>query len=179
MEQKKSSVYTISITAVMTAIICIVAPVSIPVGAIPISFTNFVIFLSVYLLGCKNGCISVAVYILMGLIGLPVFSGFSGGVGVLAGPTGGYIIGYLPMAVIVGKAVERWEKKGIQFLAMCTGCAVCYVVGTLWFCVLMKAKVLTALSVCVFPFIPGDLVKIVLAIQVGTKMKKQMLRAGI
>ena len=92
----------ITLIGLMTAITCILAPLSIPIGPVPISLTNFAIYLSLYLLDWKKGTISYILYLLLGLVGLPVFSGFTGGIGKLAGPTGGYIIGFIPMAIIAG-----------------------------------------------------------------------------
>ena len=91
----RSKTYEITITALMTAVTCILAPMSIPIGPVPISFTNLAIYLSLYLLGWKKGTISYLIYLLIGLVGLPVFSGFTGGPAKLAGPTGGYIIGFI------------------------------------------------------------------------------------
>ena len=90
---------------------CVLAPFSIPVGPVPISLTTLVIYISVYLLGWKMASLSCFVYILIGMAGLPVFSGFSGGPGKLAGPTGGYIIGFIPMAVITGMMISPCEKQ--------------------------------------------------------------------
>lgn len=174
-----SNIYTVSATAVMAAVLCIIAPLSLPVGAVPISFANVVIFLSLYLLGWKNGTLSVGIYILMGLIGFPVFSGFSGGIGALLGATGGYILGYLPMAVVAGIGIEFFEKKSLQFLAMVLGCGICYGFGTLWFCMMTKTTVAVALGICVLPFLPGDLIKMVFAVRVGRRLKRRFASAGI
>ena len=92
---KKSNVYQITIIGLMTAVICILGPLSIPVGVIPISFTNFAIYFALYILGAKKATMSFIIYMLIGLVGAPVFSGFSGGPAKLLGPTGGYIIGFL------------------------------------------------------------------------------------
>ena len=89
-----------TITALMTALICVLGPFSLPIGPVPIALTNFVIFITLYVIGMKRGLIAVALYLLIGLIGLPVFSGFGAGIGKLVGPTGGYLIGYLPMALM-------------------------------------------------------------------------------
>ena len=97
-----SKTYDITMTALMAAVTCILAPLSIPIGPVPISFTNLAIYLSLYLLGWKKGTVSYLIYLLMGFVGLPVFSGFTGGPAKLAGPTGGYIIGFIVMAVIAG-----------------------------------------------------------------------------
>ena len=89
---------------VMTAVTCIAAPFSIPipVSPVPLSLTTFILYLSVYILGTRNAFISYVIYLLLGLVGLPVFSGFSGGFAKLAGPTGGYLIGFLFMIPLTG-----------------------------------------------------------------------------
>ena len=108
----RSKTYEITITALMTAVTCILAPMSIPIGPVPISFTNLAIYLSLYLLGWKKGTISYLIYLLIGLVGLPVFSGFTGGPAKLAGPTGGYIIGFIVMEVIAGLRGRRLYFPG-------------------------------------------------------------------
>ena len=105
----RSKTYEITITALMTAVTCILAPMSIPIGPVPISFTNLAIYLSLYLLGWKRGTISYLIYLLIGLVGLPVFSGFTGGPAKLAGPTGGYIIGFIVMAIIA--SAYRYDRR--------------------------------------------------------------------
>ena len=150
-----SKTYEMTVTALMTAVTCILAPLSIPIGPVPISFTNLAIYLSLYLLGWKRGTISYLVYLLIGLVGVPVFSGFTGGIGKLAGPTGGYIIGFIAMAVIAGTAV-------------------CYAFGTAWFCISASYTVGAALTVCVIPFIPADLIKMVIAMLLGPEIKKRI-----
>ena len=101
---RRSNTYAMTMIALMTAVTCILAPLSIPIGPVPISLTNFAIYLSLYLLDWKKGTISYFIYLLLGFAGLPVFSGFTGGVAKLAGPTGGYIVGFIPMAIIAGFA---------------------------------------------------------------------------
>ena len=110
----RSKTYEITITALMTAVTCILAPMSIPIGPVPISFTNLAIYLSLYLLGWKRGTISYLIYLLIGLVGLPVFSGFTGGPAKLAGPTGGYIIGLIVMAIIAGLVIDNCRKHGVS-----------------------------------------------------------------
>ncbi|MEE1077843.1 MAG: biotin transporter BioY, partial [Agathobacter sp.] len=146
-------IYKMCTMALMTAVICILAPLSIPIGTVPISFTNLAILFTLYLLGWKMGTASSVLYILIGLIGLPVFSGFTGGIGKLAGPTGGYIIGFIPMAIIAGIVIEKTNNIFLQYLSMVIGTIVLYAIGTAWFCVVMDTTVMTALSICVFVFI--------------------------
>ena len=99
---RNESVKTMTMCAIMAALMCILGPMSIPIGAVPISFTNLVIYLTVYLLGAKKGCISYLIYMLLGVVGLPVFSGYTGGIAKLAGPTGGYLVGFILLALISG-----------------------------------------------------------------------------
>ena len=173
---KKSRTYIMTATALMTALTCILAHMSIPIGPVPISLTNFVIYIALYLLGWKMGTVSYLIYMLIGLVGVPVFSGFSGGVAKLAGPTGGYIIGFTFMAVISGIVIEKSENRLIQILGMIVGTAVCYVLGTAWFCHLMSSTVAEALGLCVLPFIPGDLIKILIAVAAGPVIRKRVLK---
>ena len=178
-ENRLRKIHWMAAAALMTAVTCILAPMSIPIGPVPISLTNLVIFLSLYLLGWRRGTVSCLAYILIGAVGLPVFSGFAGGVGKLAGATGGYIIGFVPMAVIAGLAIDQSRNRVVQAAAMIAGTAVCYGFGTAWFCFVMDSTPLAALSLCVFPFIPGDLVKIAVALSVGPVIRDRLDRAGL
>ena len=175
----KSRIYAISMAAVMTAVTCVLAPLSIPIGPVPISLTNLVIYFSLYLLGWKLGTVSYLVYILIGMAGVPVFSGFTGGLGKLLGPTGGYIVGFIPMAVMSGWAIERFSRRWIHILAMAAGTAVCYAFGTAWLCVSTHIGVSAALDVAVFPFIPFDAAKILSAAAAGPVLCARLRKAGI
>lgn len=171
---RKRKIYTLTVTAVMTAVTCILAPISISIGVVPISFTNLAIYLSLYLLGWKMGTVSVVVYLLIGMTGLPVFSGFSGGIAKLVGPTGGYLIGFIPMAIIAGLVIEKTNNRFLHFAGLVAGTAVAYALGTAWYCVVMNSGVIAALSVCVFPFIPVDIAKMVIAIVLGSLLKSRL-----
>lgn len=161
------------LTALFTAVMCVVAPISIPLGPIPITFMNFVIFLSLYLLGVRGGTLACFLYLVLGAIGLPVFAGFAGGIGAFAGPTGGYLIGYLPLAVVSGIIIEKFPKKrSICILGMIAGLVVCYFCGTVWFCYSMQMSPAEAILLCVIPFLPGDAIKIALVSVVGPALKK-------
>ena len=156
---RRGKTYRMAMTALMAAVTCVLAPMAIPIGPVPISFTNLAIYLSLYLLGWKRGTVSYLVYVLIGAVGVPVFSGFTGGLGKLAGATGGYIVGFIPMAVIAGLVIDRYRNRGLQLAGMIVGTAVCYAFGTAWFCFVMDSTPMAALSLCVIPFIPGDLVR--------------------
>lgn len=192
-------------TALMSAVLCVLAPFTIPlpVSPVPLSLATFVVYLAAVLLGAKRGAVSVLIYLLLGLVGLPVFSCFSGGVGVLLGPTGGYLVGYVLCAVIVGWLTERGsvrnrlrkkpsveetyakdrENGGLRqtvwhVFAMTLGTLACYTLGTAWFLVLMKGSytLTRALLVCVVPYLPFDMIKIFAAAAVAVPIKKILRR---
>ncbi|MBQ6553936.1 MAG: biotin transporter BioY, partial [Firmicutes bacterium] len=104
--------------ALFTAVLCIVAPMSIPIGAIPVSLTNLAVWLAVYLIGTKSGTISYILYFLLGIFGLPVFSGYTGGFAKAAGPTGGFLVGFVLMALISGFFIEKSQNKLVHFAGM-------------------------------------------------------------
>lgn len=165
--------------ALLAAVICVLAPFSIPIGPVPISITMLLLFLSVYLLGWKNAVFTYLVYLLIGITGLPVFSGWEGGIGKLAGPTGGYLIGFIPMIILGGIAIEKSVclERGMGYLlsaaGMIGGTIVAYAVGTLWFCYATGTGVMAALTFCVFPFLMGDMIKIGIAVLAGPFLRKQ------
>lgn len=177
---KKSTVYEITTCALFAAIMCILGPLSIPIGPVPISLTNLVIYIALYVLATRGTAISYGVYLLLGAFGLPVFSGYAGGLGKLAGPTGGYLIGFIFMIVISGVALEMSKANVlITAIGMVLGTVVAYAFGTAWFVFQMKCELSYALSVCVYPFIPFDLVKIVIAAVIGKSVRVALLRAGL
>lgn len=166
--------------ALMTAIICILAPLSIPIGAVPISFTNLVLYFSVYIIGTKNSLISYTLYCLLGIIGLPVFSGFEGGLGKVVGPTGGCLIGFFFVIIISGVFIERFKNYRIMHLiGMIIGAIVVYLSATLWFCYVMDTNFIAGLMVCAVPFIIGDLLKIIAALTVARKIRERLDKAGL
>ncbi len=166
-------------TAVMTAVLCILGPLTVPIGPVPISLAPLAILLAVYVLGTLKGTAACALYLLIGAFGLPVFSGFSGGFAKIAGPTGGYLIGYIFLALIAGWFIHKfYDNIVIQFLGMCLGMAVLYALGTVW---LSQAAGLTfkeALAAGVIPFILGDLIKIVCAIALGRAVNSRLEAGG-
>ena len=103
-KNKKMSTRQMTIIALMTAVTCILGPLAIPLpfSPVPISFTNLAIYFSIFVLGTYSATVSYLVYLLIGMVGLPVFSGFAGGFGKMAGPTGGYLVGFIFMALIAG-----------------------------------------------------------------------------
>lgn len=182
-KSKKNSGDTIvelTVAALHTAVFCVLAPhtLYLPFSPVGITLGSFMLYLTGLLLGPKLACISVFMYLCMGFVGLPVFSGYTAGAGVLLGPTGGFLLGYLPCVAIVGALCKRTAvgKKGIvRFLtSMVAGTLILYMAGTLWFCFVYGAGVTfrDAAVACVLPFLPFDIVKIVLA----TVLYKPVLR---
>lgn len=185
MKSKSMTTYQLALTGVMTAVICILGPMTlmIPISPVPISLANFAICLSIVILGMKLGTLSCILYLLIGLIGLPVFSGFSGGVGKLAGPTGGYLVGYLFLALIGGFFVEHFsgrslQQRAVQGIGLVLGTAVLYAFGTVWLAYMAGMNFSEALAAGVLPFIPGDLVKIFITLLVGAEIRTRLLQAG-
>lgn len=156
----------VCLVGLMTAVTCILAPISIPLPftLVPISLTNFVIYFSVGLLGWKLATISYFVYLLIGFCGLPVFSSFTGGASKLFGPTGGYLIGFIFLAIVAGIFMEKGKLKLIpSLLGMLMGTAIVYAFGTVWLGFQTGMNFYESLWAGVIPFIPGDLVKMVIA----------------
>ena len=175
----------LTLTGLMTAVICIVGPLSLPLPAspVPVTLTNFAIYIAVYVLGLKAGTVSCLIYLCLGAAGLPVFSAFSGGIGKLAGPTGGYLIGFLFLALIQGALMRRFSGKNTAAVAgMILGTAVCYLFGTVWLAGQMHLTFQAALAAGVIPYLPGDTVKIILAAlagpKLGTAVQKELQYSG-
>ena len=159
--------------ALMTAVTCVLGPLSIPLpfSPVPISLTNFAIFLAIFILGMKNGTISFIIYLLLGAVGVPVFSSFRGGLQVLAGPTGGYLIGFIFLALIMGFALEHFDRKLVPtIIGIIIGMAVCYAFGTVWLAKLLSLSFKEGLMMGVIPYLPGDAAKIIIAAIVGPKL---------
>lgn len=179
-EKSKLTVSQIAVIGVMTAATCILAPLSLPIGPVPISLTNLVIYIALYALGMTRGTISYLVYLLLGMAGLPVFSGFTSGPGKLFGPTGGYLIGFIPMAVIAGLVIDKWmHNKALCLFGMIAGTVVCYAFGTAWLAYQANMDFQAALMAGVIPFIPGDLIKMALAVMIGPQIRRQLMKANM
>ena len=169
----------ITIIGVMAALICVAGPLSIQIGPVPISLATFAVYLAGAILGWKKGPLAVAIYLLIGCVGIPVFSGFSGGFSRLAGVTGGYLVGYLPCALITGLGVsDAPAQKPVWLLPLCmlAGTAVLYALGTAWFMVQTGNTLGASLGMCVIPFLPGDAAKIVAATLIATPVRRAVYR---
>lgn len=172
----------LALIGLMSAILCILGPLSlpIPISPVPISLGTLAVYFVVYVLGMKQGTISLCIYLLLGAVGLPVFSSFGGGIGKILGPTGGYLLGYLFMAVICGYFLEKWERNyPMCFLGMALGTAACYLFGSLWLGYQADISFSAALAAGVLPFIPGDFFKIIIAMFLGEQVRRQLRKAGL
>lgn len=171
------------LVGLMAAVFCILGPLALDIhfiSPVPISLGMLAIYLITSILGMRLGTLSVIVYILLGLAGLPVFTHFTGGAGKLFGPTGGYIIGYLFMALICGFFTDKWDNKFIvNFLGMILGTAACYLFGTLWLAASMSLTFPQALATGVLPYIPFDLVKLILALSLGSQVRRRLKKTGL
>ncbi len=179
---KKSKIKQQALVGLMTAVICVLSPFALhlPISPVPISLGTLAVYFTVFVLGMKLGTASVLIYILLGLAGLPVFTGFTAGPGTLLGPTGGYIVGYLFITLICGYFIDKFPKKvWLCALSMALSTAVCYLFGTLWLARLLDLSFTKALWAGVIPYIPGDILKLALAVSIGFQIKKRLHKAGL
>lgn len=164
------------LVAIFAAIITVCSYIQIPFGPIPFTMQNFAVFLAAGMLGLKRGTLTVITYILLGIIGLPVFRGL-GGVGALMGPTGGFIIGFIFVAIIVGIAADKCKKNQdinrfiYLFVSMFIANMVCMAMGCIWYMYISKVSLGAAIAYCVLPFIVTDIVKMILATIVNLRIK--------
>lgn len=173
------TVRNMTFIAVMAALVCVAGPWSIPMpGLIPISLASFAVYLAGGILGWKKGTIAVLIYVILGAVGVPVFSGGEGGFAKLFGVTGGYIFGYIPCALLSGLFTDLFYKKNSNIknkflnwlsrawsvpVGMILGTVALYALGTVWFIIARGVTLEVAMAGCVLPFLPGDAVKIVCA----------------
>ena len=155
-------------SGLFAAILPVCAWLAVPVGDMVLTMQTFGAFMALSLLGGKWGTVSILVYLLLGAVGLPVFSGFRGGPGMLLGITGGYLWGFL----CTGLCYWAMEKLG-KIPAMIAGIFVCYICGTVWFCVYGGgAGVIAALTKCVLPYLVPDAVKLALALSISRRLTR-------
>lgn len=159
--------------AMSTALISVCAWVSVP-SAVPFTMQTFAVFLAAGVLGSRRALAAVSLYVLLGAIGLPVFAGMQGGLGVLVGATGGYISGFLPAAFIAGLRHSGKRDGIVDIILMFLGLLVCYTFGTLWYALGYLGGmegIGAALTACVLPYVIPDLLKILLAAVVARRLR--------
>ncbi len=188
--QRYSNTVYLVLCGLFAALTAICSFITIPLGftPIPVNLGTLAVFLTGGLLGRKYGVVSIIVYVLLGAAGVPVFSGFRGGISVLAGPTGGYIIGYIAAVFVIGAIIDRYMKRAYEnrrngrtasyaaetlflALAMVCGLTICYALGTAWFMISTGTPLWASLVSCVFPFLIGDAIKIAAAALLVRKLR--------
>ena len=155
--------------ALFAALIAVCAWISIPVSDIAFTLQTLAVFLCLGLLGGKRGCAAIGIYLLLGAVGLPVFSGFRGGIGVLLNVTGGYLWGFLA----AGFVYRMLEPLG-KLPAMIAGQLACYVCGSLWFYLYAGGGIWLIIARCVLPYLAGDAVKIALAFTLSRRLARHI-----
>ena len=173
-----------ALCALFAALLAICAWLVIPIGDVPFTLQTFGVFAALGLLGGKRGTIAIAIYLLLGAVGAPVFAGFKGGIGALLGVTGGYLVSYLFMGLIVIAAEKLFGDRTIVFLiAGVIALIVCYAFGTAWFVVAYARTAgpiswAAALGKCVLPFVLPDLAKLALAVLLRDRVKRYVPAAA-
>ena len=163
--------------ALMTALLAVISPLAIAAGPIPLSLGTLAVYLTAGLLHGKRSALAVSLYLLLGLIGVPVFTGFSGGIHHLLGPTGGFLLGYLPCAWLSGWIIARWGDKPLVWAgAFALGSLLLYLCGTAGYAGITRSPLSAAVPICVLPFLPGEAVKIAIAVIGGLPLKKLLIR---
>lgn len=181
-KMKKSTMSTVRMAqiAVSAVIIAICAWITVPLGAIPFTLQTFGFFLVTVVLGWQDGLFAILLYLLLGAVGIPVFSGMKGGIGVLFGTTGGYLIGAAAIPLLYGLMTRMLGKKIVpEAIGLFLGDVVVFVFGTVWFIIVYSSTkgavtVSDALAWCVIPFIIPDLAKLVVALVIGRRVEKAL-----
>jgi len=159
------------------ALIAAGAYLAIPIGPVPIVLQNLFVMLTALLLGSRWGLGAIAVYLLAGVCGLPVFAGGMGGIGRLAGPTGGYLMGYLPMVFMIGLIAEKTGDRMVyDILAMIMGTVILYASGVTWLKIVTGMAWSKALAVGMYPFLIGDVVKIAVVAPLARSLRPLLIK---
>ena len=171
----KTGTRDLAFIALMAALMAVCAWITIPFSLVPFTLQTFGVFTALALLGGRRGTLTILLYLCLGLVGLPVFSGFSGGAGVLTGATGGFLLGFIATGLIYWALTARLGTSlPVKAVGLVLGLAVCYAVGAAWFIHVYAepTSVGAALIICVVPFIPADLIKLALALAVSRRVGK-------
>ena len=176
----KPNSHFLTVCGLIAAVFCVIGPITVPIGPVPVSLLTLAIYIAACVLGAYQTVVSVLVYLLLGAAGMPVFSGYQGGLAKVAGPTGGYLVGYLFLALLCGLAAEHSHSQPLLCLSgMVLGTAVLYAFGTLWFMAQTQTALWSALTLCVFPFVPVDLCKMAVALPVGRSTRSALDKAQL
>ena len=170
----------LTLSALLCALCAVLSQIQIPLPPVPVSLSLLAVHLCGALLGPRWGTAAISCYVALGAVGLPVYAGFCGGMSVLFGPTGGFLFGYILCAWIVGTLTHRsgFSRRALMS-AMAAGTLLCYALGAAWFMLTTGTDLAGSLTVCVLPFIPGDLLKIALAAMLCMRLEKPLHALGL
>lgn len=172
---KKLKLYNQLVAALLAALLCIVAPFALPTGLVPITLASLGVYLCAVIGGAGWGTLAVALYLLLGAVGLPVFSGFVGGVQAFLSPTGGFLLGYLPCAAVIGLGLRFFgHTRRNCLLSLVVGTIVLYICGIAWFTYATKTALWASIAACCLPFLVGDAIKIAAVTVLLPPLKKLM-----
>lgn len=172
----KNRAREIVLVGLLAAMIGVCSQIILPIGPVSFNMGVFAVFFAGAMLSPLWAATCVGVYVMLGVIGLPVFAGFNAGPQALVGPTGGYIIGYFALAVCTALGVKYTQAFVLRLLAGLGGLAACYTFGTAWFMVLTGSQLASALLACVVPFIVPDIAKGLLAFALAKAVQARMQR---
>ena len=172
MISRAANIKALTRIAVITAMMCAVGPLTVPLPFSPVNVTliQICMYASLYVIGTGATLACTTLYLFMGAVGMPVFSGFGAGFAKIAGPTGGYLIGYVFLVAIAGKFIEK-EGRLRAAAGIFLGNAACYLLGTVWLAVNLHTGLISAVSMGVLPYIVPDALKAALVISVGDRLK--------
>lgn len=162
--------------ALFAAVCAVFSQITIPIQPVPITLGTFAALMAGGFLGKRYGFLSIVLYLLLGMAGVPVFSLMRAGFSVIAGPSGGFIVGFAAMAFVTGLAGEKFDYsfRGMIFASI-LGTAACYIMGLAWFMFLTGTGLWASMVMCMFPFLPGDLLKVLLASFLVSRYRKQII----
>ncbi len=169
----KINIRQMTLISLFAALTAVGAFISIPIGPVPITLQTLFTLLAAMTLGSVMGMSSQIIYVMLGVIGLPVFAGFKAGIGILFGPTGGFLFGFIISAYVIGRITEAKKEKNFfyYFLAGLSGMVIIYTTGITQLSLVTGIGVKKALMVGMFPFLPGDILKIIAASFIASKLK--------
>lgn len=175
MKRSKYKIQDYCKIAILTAITAVMAQISIPMPVgVPMTMQTFAVILTAIILGARNGMISMIIYLLLGMVGVPVFANFGGGLYYFVGPTGGFLVSFPIMAWIIGWGTEHKKQRGMFWVMLVIGTSVNFIVGALYYKFVMECSLMTAVTASVLPFIPMTVVKTVGAAVLGLKLRKRL-----
>lgn len=178
-QKRKVNISLMLQCSLFAALMCILSPWTIPIGIVPMSLSLFAVVLTAVVLGWRKSVVAVFVYIMIGAVGLPVFSGWQSGLAVLAGPTGGYVWSYVAVCAIVGKCADMGFGRYMMFVIGFVSLIVCYMCGIVQYMAVTGATLMQAMTVCVYPFVVLDIIKIVVAVILGETIRRRLVNSGL